>query len=246
MKKTFVAGALAFTMAAAFLSGCGSNTQTKAANRLEEIQQRGYIEVATEPYFAPNEFIDSSKSGDEQYVGSDIEMAKYIADKLGVELKIVPLEFAAVLSSVTEGKYDLAISALAYTPERAEAMNLSNGYYFDDEEDGYGLLVREEDVDYLYRMQRVYESEIGRMQDTIDNSKNSREVSLATKRKEKLQKQLKECREYDEKIGHLALSRIELDLDDGVKVNYRKVQTASDGKFYEILADSKNIMAKEK
>lgn len=101
-------------------------------------------------------------------------------------------------------------------------------------------------VDYLYRMQRVYESEIGRMQDTIDNSKNSREVSLATKRKEKLQKQLKECREYDEKIGHLALSRIELDLDDGVKVNYRKVQTASDGKFYEILADSKNIMAKEK
>ena len=100
-------------------------------------------------------------------------------------------------------------------------------------------------VDYLYRMQRVYESEIGRMQDTIDNSKNSREVSLATKRKEKLQKQLKECREYDEKIGHLALSRIELDLDDGVKVNYRKVQTASDGKFYEILADSKNIMAKQ-
>ena len=101
-------------------------------------------------------------------------------------------------------------------------------------------------VDYLYRMQRVYESEIGRMQDTIDNSKNSREVSLATKRKEKLQKQLKECREYDEKIGHLALARIELDLDDGVKVNYRKVQTATDGKFYEILADSKNIMAKEK
>lgn len=101
-------------------------------------------------------------------------------------------------------------------------------------------------VDYLYRMQRVYESEIGRMQDTIENSKNSREVSLATKRKEKLQKQLKECREYDEKIGHLALSRIELDLDDGVKVNYRKVQTASDGKFYEILADSKNIMAKQK
>ena len=147
MKKTFVAGALAFTMAAAFLSGCGSNTQTKAANRLEEIQQRGYIEVATEPYFAPYEFIDSSKSGDEQYMGSDIEMAKYIADKLGVELKIVPLEFAAVLSSVTEGKYDLAISALAYTPERSEAMGLSKAYYIDEDDESYGLLVREEDVD---------------------------------------------------------------------------------------------------
>ena len=101
-------------------------------------------------------------------------------------------------------------------------------------------------VDYLHKIQRIYESEIGRMQDMIDHSTNSREVGAATKRKEKLQKQLKECRDYDEKIGHLALARTELNLDDGVKVNYRKLQTAADGKFYEVLADSKNIMAKEK
>ena len=100
-------------------------------------------------------------------------------------------------------------------------------------------------IDYLHRMQRIYESEIGRMLDTIDHSSNAREMAAATKRKEKLQKQLKECREYDEKIAHLALSRIELDLDDGVKVNYRKLQTAVDGKFYEVLADSKNIMSKK-
>lgn len=100
-------------------------------------------------------------------------------------------------------------------------------------------------IDYLHRMQRIYESEINRMQDMIDHSTNTREVAQATKRKEKLTKQLKECREYDEKLAHLALSRIELDLDDGVKVNYRKIQTASDGKFYEVLADSKNIMTKK-
>ena len=91
-------------------------------------------------------------------------------------------------------------------------------------------------VDYLHKMQRVYESEIGRMQDMIDHSTNAREVAAATKRKEKLQKQLKECRDYDEMIAHLALSRIELDLDDGVKVNYEKIQTASDGKKYSVLA----------
>lgn len=100
-------------------------------------------------------------------------------------------------------------------------------------------------IDYLHRMQRVYESEISRMQDMIDHSTNAREVGQATKRRDKLTKQLKECREYDEKLAHLALSRIELDLDDGVKVNYRKLQTANDGKFYEVLADSKNIMAKK-
>ena len=101
-------------------------------------------------------------------------------------------------------------------------------------------------IDYLHKMQRVYESEINRMQDMMDHSGNAREVAAASKRKDKLVKQLKECREYDEKISHLALSRIELDLDDGVKVNYRKLQTAQDGKFYEVLADSKNIMVKEK
>ena len=91
-------------------------------------------------------------------------------------------------------------------------------------------------VDYLHKMQRVYESEINRMQDMIDHSTNAREVAASTKRKEKLQKQLKECRDYDEMIAHLALSRIELDLDDGVKVNYEKIQTASDGKKYSVLA----------
>ena len=101
-------------------------------------------------------------------------------------------------------------------------------------------------VDYLHRIQRIYESEIDRMQDMIDHSANAREADAAAKRKDKLTKQLKECRDYDEKIGHLALSRVELDLDDGVKVNYRKLQTAYDGEFYEVLADSKNIMVKKK
>ena len=55
------------------------------------------------------------------------------------------------------------------------------------------------------------------------------------RREEKLVKQLKETKEYDEKIAHLALSRIDIDLDDGVKVNYEKVQTGQDGKKLDIL-----------
>ena len=49
----------------------------------------------------------------------------------------------------------------------------------------------------------------------------------------------------DKKLAPLTLSRIQPDLDEGVKKNYRKIQTANDGKFYEVLADSKNIMSKE-
>lgn len=90
-------------------------------------------------------------------------------------------------------------------------------------------------VEYLHRIQRVYEKEIARMQEIIDNSDDNKEISNATKRKEKLQKQIKETKDYDAKIAHLALSRIDIDLDDGVKVNYEKVQTA-DGKKMQILA----------
>lgn len=90
-------------------------------------------------------------------------------------------------------------------------------------------------VEYLHRAQQIYEREIERMQDTIEKSTNAREVSAAEKRKDKLTKQLKECRDYDAKIAHLALSRIDIDLDDGVKVNYQKVQTGQDGKVLEVL-----------
>ena len=89
-------------------------------------------------------------------------------------------------------------------------------------------------VEYLHRIQRVYEKEITRMQEIIDNSHDNKEISNATKRKEKIQKQIKETKDYDAKIAHLALSRIDIDLDDGVKVNYEKVQTA-DGKKIQIL-----------
>ena len=91
-------------------------------------------------------------------------------------------------------------------------------------------------AEYLHRMEHVYESEINRMNALAEQSEVQREAANARKRAEKLQKQLQECREYDEKVGHLAVDRIELDLDDGVKVNYEKLQTDRNGKKYQILA----------
>lgn len=90
-------------------------------------------------------------------------------------------------------------------------------------------------AEYLGKMEETYESEINRMQDIMDNGAG-REVALAGKLKEKLQKQLHECRDYDAVLGHIALASIAIDLDDGVKVNYVKVQTAKDGKLLPILA----------
>lgn len=141
--KKIVALALVLTMVLA-LAACGSKSEPK--DRLAKIKEQGYIEMVTEPYFAPFEFIDPSKEGDAQYVGMDIELGKKIAEKIGVELKIVPLEFTAVLAGVVDGKYDMAISAIAYSPSREEAMLLSDGYKLTSNE-GYGFLTRIEDAD---------------------------------------------------------------------------------------------------
>ena len=142
MKKIFaMLLALAMILSCA---ACGGSSKAKG-DLLEEIKAQGYIELCTEPYFAPFEFVDPSKTGDDQYVGVDIEIAKYIAEKIGVELRIVPLDFTAVLAGIADGKYDMAISAIAYSPSRAEAMRLSNVYK--PNSGGYGFLTRTEDVD---------------------------------------------------------------------------------------------------
>ena len=91
-------------------------------------------------------------------------------------------------------------------------------------------------VEYLHKVQKIYTSELDRMQDIIDNSSDSREKAAAIKAKEKLTKQLKETKDYDASMAHLANMRIDIDLDDGVKVNYEKVQTDGEGKNLGILA----------
>ena len=137
---------IAFLLAAILVLGCTAcgNKKDEGNDRLAQIKEKGYIELCTEPYFAPFEYVDPTKTGDEQYQGMDMEVAKYIADKLGVDLKITALDFTAVLAGVADGKYDFAISAIAYSPERAEAMRLSDVYYATNT--GYGFIVRSEDV----------------------------------------------------------------------------------------------------
>lgn len=90
-------------------------------------------------------------------------------------------------------------------------------------------------IDYLHEMQKAYERAIDNLQYDMENNNNPREVAKLEKRLTKLTKQLKECKDYDEKIAHLALARIPIDLDDGVKVNYDKIQTDEKGKKLEIL-----------
>lgn len=88
-------------------------------------------------------------------------------------------------------------------------------------------------TDYLHRAQKYVETAMQSAQYTIDNASSASEKSKATKDVTKYTKQLAEMKIYDEAIAHLANKRIEIDLDDGVKVNYEKfqgVEVAQEGK----------------
>ena len=88
-------------------------------------------------------------------------------------------------------------------------------------------------IDYLHKAQKYVETAMQSAQYTIDNATSASEKSKATKAITKYTKQLAEMKIYDEAIAHIANQRIEIDLDDGVKVNYAKfqgVEVAQEGK----------------
>ncbi|MGO3018692.1 MAG: BREX-1 system adenine-specific DNA-methyltransferase PglX [Anaerococcus sp.] len=91
-------------------------------------------------------------------------------------------------------------------------------------------------IDYLHKLQRIYERRMDFLNDDMVHNKDAKKVAQSEKEQEKILKQVKECKDYDEKISHIALSRIDIDLDDGVGVNYQKVQTDDKGEKFEILS----------
>jgi len=91
-------------------------------------------------------------------------------------------------------------------------------------------------IGYLHELQKHYERRASFLKDEIESDNNRKK---AEKELKKIKSQLDECKHFDEKMNHLASEYISIDLDDGVKVNYEKVQTGRDGKKYEILGKVK-------
>ena len=147
MKKKSLVLLLALAMIFTFMLGaCGGGGNEEPAdgggdvdvaaaynNILAQLESEagetdGTITVATSPDFAPMEFVDLSREGDEQYVGFDILLAKDIANKLGKELVIKPMSFDAVQAAVQTGSVDMGISGFSWTEERAENYFLTRWY----------------------------------------------------------------------------------------------------------------------
>ncbi len=138
--KKFFALALALTLVLSMVGGALAETQ------LEKIKATGKLTVATSPDFAPSEFIDPAKSGQDSYVGADMSLVRYIAEQMGVELVIEAMDFSATLGAVSAGTVNIAISGFAPTEERKESMELSNPFVYEADK-GQGILVLKDQLD---------------------------------------------------------------------------------------------------
>ncbi len=126
------------------LTACGS---AKPKNALEQIKADGVLTVALSPDFSPMEFVDSSKEGQDQYVGFDVFLAKYLADELGVKLEIQAMNFDACQTAVSTGAVPMSISGYSWTETRAENYDLSDYYYAGENETEQVLLIRAADAE---------------------------------------------------------------------------------------------------
>ena len=116
---------------------------TKADGKLKDILDKGQIVLATSPDYPPSEFVDDQGN----VKGSDIMLAQYIANSLGVDLKVETMDFNAVLTAVDTGKVDIGISGFGYKADRAEQFELSHGYQSSSVAAHHTLLVPAEKAD---------------------------------------------------------------------------------------------------
>ena len=152
MKKFF---ALLMTMAMVLsLAACGSKeepaaekadepaVEESAASAITTVSE-GKLTVATSPDFAPYEFYAIDDSGNAQLAGFDMALAQYIADYLGLELEVIPMDFDGVLTELATKTVDLGMAGLSPDPERMEAMDFSDIYYMG----GQSLVIHKDNKD---------------------------------------------------------------------------------------------------
>ncbi|WP_353092618.1 transporter substrate-binding domain-containing protein [Tissierella praeacuta] len=146
MYKKIIIGILILSMMIATI-GCTKATSKSEANvdstssSLEKIKEKGKIVLGTSADYPPYEF-HKLINGKDEIVGFDIEIAKKIADDIGVELEIVDMKFDGLLAALVTNDVDFIVAGMAPTPERAETVDFSISYYAGKQK----LIVRKDDA----------------------------------------------------------------------------------------------------
>ena len=137
--KKLIALALSALMLLSLLSGCAASNAEDNTDyskmTIEELKpllktiNDGKLTMVTSPDFAPYEFYSLDENGNPTLAGFDIALGYYIADYLGLELEIIPMDFDGTISELAAGKADIGMAGYSPDPDRENAMDFSIVYY---------------------------------------------------------------------------------------------------------------------
>lgn len=129
--KKLIALMLAVLMAVSVFAGCAVTEEDGPGSNKYNLQtvKEGYLTVVTSPDYAPYEFYALDAEGKPTLAGFDMDLAKYIADYLGLTLEVIPVDFNGIIGEMGAGVADLAMAGLSPDPDRLEKMDFSDIYY---------------------------------------------------------------------------------------------------------------------
>lgn len=124
MNKTFKLVSLTLlSVLILIMAGCGSDEES--INTFDKIKENGKLVIGTEASYRPFEYYDNN----DNIIGFDIDIARAIAEELGVELEIKDIAFDGLLPSLNTKKFDMVIAAMTITDERKNAVDFSESYF---------------------------------------------------------------------------------------------------------------------
>ena len=128
--KKMIAVLMAVLMLLSMLSGCAPADDGPGKNpyNLKTVKE-GYLTVATSPDYAPFEFYSLDEKGKPTLVGFDMDLAKYVADYLGLTLELVPMDFDGTITELGNKKCDLSMAGYSPDPDRLIYMDFTDVYY---------------------------------------------------------------------------------------------------------------------
>lgn len=141
--KKMIALILSVVMLGAVFAGCGASNQADDTDysqmSMDELRPlittitEGKLTMVTSPDMAPYEFYVIGADGQPTLAGFDIALAQYIAQYIGLELEIIPMDFDGTISELNNKKADIGMAGYSPDPTRAKAMDMSNIYYMGEQ-----------------------------------------------------------------------------------------------------------------
>ena len=178
--KKLIALALATLMILSLFAGCGAAGTAKeeklytVTGKFKDAKPStitaGKLTVAISPDFAPMEFVDPTKSGQDMYVGFDVTLANYIADELNLELVIMPMSFDACQTAVYTGTVDMSISGYSWSETREQNYNLSSYYYAGENENEQVLITLAANGDKFATAESLAGAKVGAQNASLQQS----------------------------------------------------------------------------